>query len=117
MTLCRLAKEQGLLTGDLNEVQQLALLVILREDTKATDDREWRDFRSMLFAMHPSEAKTILDALDEAREAEALKAETGLTQFADPLDDNFRKKDYVPFSAEEVEGTIALLREFGIELE
>ena len=98
--------------GDLNEIQTLALLAVLRADEDEKDEKEWRDFRSMIFAMHPAEGKLLLDAIDKARDDTAL-AEHNLAEFAPALTDE-EMEGYVPFSDQEAEEAIALLRRFGV---
>jgi hypothetical protein len=45
------------LVGDLNDVQQLALVSALAQDKKEEFDRDWRNFVLAAVASHPENAK------------------------------------------------------------
>lgn len=89
----------------------------MHDEKESASEKEWRDFRAMLFAMHPSEAKAIMEALEAAEESNRMVAGAdGLFEFAPELSDE-ELEDYQPFSAEEVEKTIDLLKRFGVAME
>jgi len=90
-------------------VQQLALLTVIVYEQEAAQELEWHRFRSMIIAMHPGEAKEILDALDGAQVDED-------ELFARALNED-ELENYERLSHEEVEATIADLRRFGIAVE
>jgi hypothetical protein len=111
--LCRLAYHQGVLQGDLNDLQQFALLVAKGEEFKATLDAEWRTFKYMSIAAHPEEAASISKALDDARaEADARMGVQGVPEFATPIGD----EEVVGYEspAEYDDDIVASLREFGV---
>lgn len=89
--------------------------------SQAEDDRydaEWRMFRYMLFAAHPTQASEMLLAMDEARAKTEMYGEEGYDEFAPEDEGIFQENfEYEPFSAEEVEATVALLRRFGVAVE
>lgn len=95
----------------MNELQTLALLAVLHSEEDEKDEKEWRDFRSMIFAMHPAEGKLLLDTIDKARD-EMILSEYDMAEFAPELTDE-EMMGYVPFSEEEAEEAIALMRRFG----
>lgn len=84
---------------------------------EALAESEWRQFRYMLFATHPTEAAELLSSVDEMREQSAKYVEEGFEEYAPVMGDEELFGDtfeYVPFSAEEVEATIALGQRFGL---
>lgn len=87
----------------------------MRMEGESDAETEWRNFRYMLFAMHPNEAAALLKDVDEAREKMEYEQEMGVPEFAAEL--TWEEMDeYVPFSAEEVEATLALARRFGFAM-
>jgi len=89
----------------LNDVQQLALVTIIGLEIQEANDLEWQRFRSMIIATHPSDAKKILDVLDD-------KVDDALLYAPELTDEEM--EDYTPLSHDEIEATIADLKRFGI---
>lgn len=98
------------MTGDLNEVQTLALLSLIRRENEEFADIEWERFKRMMIAVHPEKAKEIMEALADDTDPEA--------EFAPELTDEELEAaaDY-RLSGAEVENTIAALREFGLAVD
>lgn len=76
---------------------------------EADDQRRLEDarFRALLIALHPGQAKEILAALDgQPTEVD------GIPQYAPEMTEE-EMDDYQPFSVEEAQQTIDLMRRFG----
>jgi len=58
------------LTGDLNDVQQLALVSVLAASQKEEFDRDWRNFVLAAVAAHPEDAKRWLKMLKPGEDEE-----------------------------------------------
>lgn len=98
------------MTGsNLSDVQELALLVDLREEAKAKDALEDTRFRSMILALHLDRAKKILDVLDDA-----IQEDEG--EYALELSEE-EMASYQPVSTEEADEAIAMLRRFGVAVQ
>ena len=55
--------EQGVLVGDLNEVQQLALVVVLGKAQETSFEDKWRDFVMSAIAAHPENGRKLIKLL------------------------------------------------------
>lgn len=107
LALCRLAYEQGVLKGDLNDLQQLALLTSLeRQDIKEAKD-ERRRFVMMAVAMHPERADALLRLLDEEDPDE----------FAKPIPEDTDFSEYVPIQQrDELADILRDLQSYGMTI-
>jgi len=56
---------QGILTGNLDELQQLALVTIIRLDAEKEAERDFLYFKMMAVTAHPEKAPDILGIRDE----------------------------------------------------
>jgi hypothetical protein len=101
------------LQGDLNDLQQFALLVSKGEEFRNDLDAEWRQFKYMAIAAHPEETNNIVKALDSAREqAEAELDPVAIPEWARRItDDKVPEYESPSAYADEV---IASLKEFGV---
>lgn len=82
-----------MLKGDLNEVQQLALVTALGEQGKREFERDWRNFVLTMIAVHPQDARRILRLLDRDRQEEP-------GAFAEEMEEE-EMQEYVPVQERE----------------
>lgn len=87
-------------------MQELALLTTIRQQQEEEAALEEARFRSMIIAMHPTKAKEILEVLDKPDEGE----------FAEELSDE-EMQNYDPYSVEEAQAAIDMLRNFGVAVQ
>lgn len=89
-------------------MQQLALLALMMEEKEGAAKLEDARFRSMIIAYHLGESKKILEVIDGAKEHD--------DRFAPELTEE-EMQDYEPYSAEESQAAIDMLRNFGLIVE
>jgi hypothetical protein len=97
--------------GDLNELQQMALVSLMSAENEQENDRFFQDLRSRIITagIQPHQIPEILEALDGKKTEDEL----GMPLFAEELSDE-EMEDYVPLSVEEADEAILALRRFGI---
>jgi hypothetical protein len=107
LALCRLAYEQGILQGDLNDLQQLALMAHLeQEQIRAVKDQK-RQFIMMAIAMHPEKANSLLQTLEGE--------EQDPQEWAEPIPEDADLSDYVPVQQRpEFQDILKELQNFGM---
>lgn len=97
------------MTGDLNDLQQLALLTYLQQQDSKQADADWQNLRMRLLVhgIRPEQIPEILEALEGEREKD------GIEEHAPALSDE-EMEDYIPLSVEETSQAIEQLRRFGL---
>ena len=94
------------MTGDLNDVQQLALISLMLERDDAESKKVWENFKYMAIAAHPELTKTIMELDDNQEDKDG---------FARPLTEE-EMADYQPISAEEITESLDILESFGLRM-
>lgn len=87
--------------------------MILNREEAMEEERDWQQLRTRLLiaGLPPEQIPKVLADLD----GEKHEDELGLPEFAEALDDE-EMQEYQPFSAEESEEAIRLMRRFGVAL-